>query len=256
MSTYSLERYRSFLRALKDRGSTFASFLDEPSETAVYLRHDVDFSLEFAHRLAVVNREEGVSATYFVLLRSHAYNLASDHSQAVLAKLRELGQRVGFHYSDLGSDGTVPLRDCVANDHRIASQLVAGLEQVWCAHSPSPTLLRACLELDTPGLVNASGERFMRGMTYYSDANMRYSPTTWLALAQRLEGPAHILIHPVYWIGAREGVVANLAEALGAVTRDAIREFELNARWADTFRGSVPAAVHALPAAIAEESTG
>jgi hypothetical protein len=49
-----------------------------------------------AVELARINAELGAMGTFFVLLRGHAYNPASQASQERLAELLSLGQRLAF----------------------------------------------------------------------------------------------------------------------------------------------------------------
>jgi hypothetical protein len=257
MSAYSLETYRQLLAVLKERDAHFAEFTDAaPRPKTVYLRHDVDFSLDLAARIAEINHDEGVGATFFVLLRGHAYNLASRRSVELVERLQSLGQRVGFHYSHghIHDDNDTELAQHVSDDFRITAELVPDLEPVWCVHTPSPTLLRRCLELDVPGLINAQAAAFVRDMPYYSDANMRYSASTWLSLAAKIERPAQLLLHPVYWAAAQPDVLSNLAVAAASSAREALYEFELNNRWRDRFDGTAPVAIGRLANDLAAEA--
>ena len=47
--------------------------------------------------MAELEAARGVSATYFLMTRSVFYNLASAEGERVIARLRELGHRVGLH---------------------------------------------------------------------------------------------------------------------------------------------------------------
>ena len=61
------------------------------------LRHDVDLSLDAALRMAEVEAAAGAQATYFLMTGSVFYNLASHEGERAIARLRELGHRVGLH---------------------------------------------------------------------------------------------------------------------------------------------------------------
>ena len=72
-------------------------FDHEPQAGEIFLRHDVDLSLAAAVQMAELEAARGVSATYFLMTRSVFYNLASREGERALARLRELGHRVGLH---------------------------------------------------------------------------------------------------------------------------------------------------------------
>ena len=94
---FDLAHYRELLEAAKAGGYRFAFFDREPEAGDLLLRHDVDLSLEAAIRLAELEAELGVRATYLLLKRSEFYNLAAPSGEAAIARLRELGHRVGLH---------------------------------------------------------------------------------------------------------------------------------------------------------------
>jgi hypothetical protein len=245
VSGYRPERYRELLREIGSRSYASAGFLEEPAARVptLYLRHDVDFSLEFAVELARLNAEAGVRATFFVLLRSHAYNLASRRSRELVAELLSLGQRLGFHHWTL-DDTAESFAAGARRDFGIAKELVPELEPVFAIHTPTPTSQRLCLEAEVPGLVNASSARFLRGMAYYSDSNLRHSFASWLGIVRRAESPLHLLLHPVNWVAGGTSVVENLAASLAAVVREGEQEVRLNGIWQRALPDGLPPAVY------------
>jgi hypothetical protein len=95
--SFDLAHYRQLLEAAKDGGYRFAPFGDGPERGALFLRHDVDLSLDAALRMAEVEADLGAVATYFLMTESVFYNLASVEGAAAIRRLRELGHRVGLH---------------------------------------------------------------------------------------------------------------------------------------------------------------
>jgi len=94
---FDLDHYAELLDAAKTGGYRFAFFDREPAPGDLLLRHDVDLSLEAALRLAELETEAGAQATYFLMTQSVFYNLGSPEGERALARLRELGHRVGLH---------------------------------------------------------------------------------------------------------------------------------------------------------------
>src|SRR6185312_5252475 len=74
---FSLEHYREILRAAAEGGYRSAFFRSPPTARDLFLRHDVDLSIEAALEMAEVEAEEGVATTYLLMTRSVFYNLAS-----------------------------------------------------------------------------------------------------------------------------------------------------------------------------------
>jgi len=94
---FTLEHYRELLAGAGAGGYRFASFETPPSPGDLLLRHDVDLSLHAALRMAELEADAGATATYFLMTESVFYNLDSTEGVAALARLRELGHRVGLH---------------------------------------------------------------------------------------------------------------------------------------------------------------
>ena len=64
----------------------------------ILLRHDIDFSLDFALKLAEAEAKHGLKSTYFVLLHSPFYNAISKSNLSSIIKISKLGHEIGLHY--------------------------------------------------------------------------------------------------------------------------------------------------------------
>jgi hypothetical protein len=175
---FDLDHYGALLEAAKAGGYRFAFFDREPESGDLLLRHDVDLSLDAAIRLAELEADAGAEATYFLMTRSVFYNLASDEGERVLARLRELGHRVGLH-------AVHPHLDL---DERF--------EPVLAWHNPDPDFMRA----PVAGAVNVMQEPWFDPDHYRSDSNQRWRngcPHEELAAGQ-FEW-LQLLTHPEIW---------------------------------------------------------
>ena len=88
---------RELLDAARAGGYRFAHFDRPPEPGDLLLRHDVDLSLDAALRLGELEARARRAATYFLMTESVFYNLASNEGTRAIARLRELGHRVGLH---------------------------------------------------------------------------------------------------------------------------------------------------------------
>ena len=89
--------YRELLAAARTGGYEWATFDHRPRSGDVFLRHDVDLSLEAALEVARLEHELGVRATYFLMSESVFYNLDSKVGRAAERQLRQWGHAVGLH---------------------------------------------------------------------------------------------------------------------------------------------------------------
>ncbi len=149
---FDLEHYRELLQAAKAGGYRWASFDAEPREGDLFLRHDVDLSLDAALRLAELEAVEGAAATYFLLTESVFYNLASSEGSAAIERLRELGHRVGLH--------------AVWPNARLDGRF----DPVVAWHNPDPEYMSAPVE----GAVNVMQAPWFAPETYRSDSNQQW----------------------------------------------------------------------------------
>ena len=94
---FSLSHYRALLDAATRGGYRFAGFDHTPAPGDLIIRHDVDLSLAAAVAMAEVEAAAEASSTWLLMTRSAFYNLASPDGERALARLQELGGRIGHH---------------------------------------------------------------------------------------------------------------------------------------------------------------
>ena len=95
--SFDLGHYAEILGAAKSGGYRFATFGEPPSRGDVFLRHDIDLSLDAALRMAELEAEMGVQTTYLLMTESVFYNLGSQEGADAIERLRGLGHAVGLH---------------------------------------------------------------------------------------------------------------------------------------------------------------
>ena len=176
---FDLAHYRELLDAARAGGYRWAVFDHEPQPGDLFLRHDVDLTLEAALELAHLEAERGVQATYFLMTESVFYNLGSALGRETLRELRELGHAVGLH----------AVHPRAERDDRFDAVLA------W--HNPEPEYVHDPVE----GVVNVMQPPWFTKGKYRSDSNqhwregcpheeLRAGVFEWLQL----------LVHPEIWV--------------------------------------------------------
>jgi len=184
---FDLEHYAEILEAGKVGGYRFAFFADGPERGDIYLRHDIDLSLDAALRMAELEAEHDVSATYLLMTKSVFYNLASSEGVDAIARLRELGHAVGLHavYPDVELDDR--------------------FDPVVSWHNPDPEKMSTPI----PGALNVYAEPYFDRPSYRSDSNQHWRSG---CPHEELRGGGfpwlQILVHPEIW--AYEGATMGL----------------------------------------------
>jgi hypothetical protein len=176
------------------------------------LRHDVDFSLEYAVAMADLEAQLGVRSTYFVLLYNDYYNPMSPDGRSMLRKLMELGHEVGLHWdSSVYAFEPGSMRDHFRRDLATLGELVGRPIASASQHIPADSPL-----LDVSTLVpnEAYSEAIRRRFAYVSDSAMKWRDTTPYDLIER-SVEIQFLAHPLWWFAAgttREEKLRNIPE--------------------------------------------
>jgi dTDP-4-amino-4,6-dideoxygalactose transaminase len=199
--------YRLLLREFQEAGYEFVEFGAAASlvgrrKPFVLLRHDIDMDLQRAARMAAIEAQMGIRASYFFLLRTEHYNvLSKDGSDCVNAILR-LGHHLGLHFDCAAYPEAAAPDQIATHIHREASVLGSwfGREiSVVSFHRPSPQVLQGSPALSVP-LLHTYMKQFVEEIHYCSDSRgaFRYGyPTD--SSAFRSTQPMQLLIHPIWW---------------------------------------------------------
>ncbi len=177
--SWDLADYGHLLDAVAEGGYRHAWFGDDPEPGVIFVRHDVDLSLDAALQMARFEAERDVATTYLLMTESLFYNLASQEGRETIAELRELGHRVGLH----------AVYPNVELDDRF--------EPVVAWHNPEPAYMTDPI----PGVVNCMSEPYFTPQTYRSDSNQHWRMGD---PRQELRSGAfpwlQLLIHPAIWV--------------------------------------------------------
>ncbi|MBV8480177.1 MAG: hypothetical protein JOY72_07715 [Actinobacteria bacterium] len=174
---FDLRHYRELIEAAG--AYTWATFDREPRAGDLFLRHDVDLSLDAALVMARLESELGARATYLLMPESRFYNLGSHDGRDAIAELRHLGHPVGLHaaYPNM--------------------QLDDRFDPVIAWHNPDPDHMSK----PVAGAVNVMAPPWFAKGHYRSDSNQHWRegcPHDELA-AGSFEW-LQLLIHPEIWV--------------------------------------------------------
>jgi hypothetical protein len=199
---FDLREYERLLQAAARGGYRWATFDREPQQRDLFLRHDVDLSLEAALRMAELEAGVGARSTYFLMTQSVFYNLGSSEGRRALNRLRELGHAVGLHavWPNLELDDR--------------------FDPVVAWHNPDPDYMTEPVN----GVVNAMQRPFFDPERYRSDSNQQWRhgcPHD--ELRERRFEWLQLLIHPEIWVYPGE-TMGETMEAMLDAERDRRRE--------------------------------
>jgi hypothetical protein len=198
---FTRENYRRLLRLAK-QNYVFRSYTDfARDERFIIWRHDVDFSMHSARKLAQIEAEESVRATYFLYLHSEFYNLLEREITDCVWAILALGHRIGLHFDShyYGINSEAQFAPLLRREKRILEEFFEQEIKVFSIHIPTPFTLR-CRQWQYAGLINTNADYFQTQVGYCSDSNgywrfRRLEDVLQQATDERLQ----VLTHPEMW---------------------------------------------------------
>lgn len=198
---FTTEKYRELVRTAKEN-YIFRNYTNfDKSEKFVLWRHDIDFSVHRAHRLAQIESEEGVNSTFFIHLHSEWYNTFEKEIFDLLIKIKNLGHELGLHFDThfYGISNEEELGEKIQFEKDILDKLLGLDIKVFSFHNTTPFTMN-CKEEKYGGLINTYADYFQSEVTYCSDSNGYWRYSRLSDLLSSAEAPRlHILTHPEWW---------------------------------------------------------
>jgi hypothetical protein len=204
-----------------DQGYVFTDYLNWNSvEKSVILRHDVDISLPKAVEMSEQEKDicNGGKATYFVLLSTEFYNLASLQSRRHVHRIIANGGQIGLHFDETQYEISTKeeMVHFVMHEIELLSKILDYPIKTVSMHRPSQMFLQSDMEF--PGICNSYANCFFKDMKYVSDSRRRWREDVDSIVAEGQYKRINLLTHPVWYNHQEE---ADIREALLRTMRNA-----------------------------------
>lgn len=203
---FTYEAYLNLVDRLKKKNYAFANYHNyRQYDRCVVLRHDIDYDISKAVKLAEIEQMGGVVSTYFMLLTSDFYNIFSKESLKGIQKIIDCGHEIGLHfdevrYSEQNND-LVSVSRYIKTEAEILGQAINRKIDVVSMHRPSKGLLESDLEI--PGLINTYNYMFFREFKYLSDSRRRWREPIEEIVDSNQYNRIHLLTH-AFWYNDEE----------------------------------------------------
>lgn len=195
---FSLKHYINALNDCKDKYS-IGPIRDYTKLRArdqyILLRHDVDFSLDYALRMAEIEAKNNLGSTYLILLHSQHYNALSEKNSSIIKKIVDLGHDIGLHYDTrfLGDENII---DEIKNEVKILENITKTKIISLAQHDVTITgKIQAELSKD---FIDARQEDIAKNTTYISDSVQNWRNGCMCTYVNK-EKKIQILTHPIWW---------------------------------------------------------
>ena len=224
---FTYKAYSKLLELLRAHHYSFCNYQNyRDFDRCVIMRHDIDYNIEQAVRLAQAEADFGIQSTYFVLLSSDFYNPASISSYKALHSIVDLGHNIGLHF-----DETVYNYDhrsmeyYISKEARILSELLEVEINSFSLHRPNAVTLET--ELEIPGFVNSYSKEFFQNFKYVSDSRRRWREPVEEIIQSEAYRRLHILTH-AFWYHQEErslkGTISDFIKVAGEDRRTYLSE--------------------------------
>ena len=223
---YSLESYKAILEALVPNACGNFTY---PPEAGILLRHDVDYCLFTAAKLAEVNHAHSVTATFFILVSSPLYNIFSAEDCRSLRQIVNNGQNIGMHYHH--TDGPLNV-DRLEREFSALRLVVPEAQRVVAWHNPEGELEELNRQANQAGFISTYENKFFGPDHYMSDSNMRRNSDEIILSIQQTRGQLlQVLLHPLIWLSGQTAMIPMLRAMLKSKEHRINEVFMENSVW-------------------------
>jgi len=165
----------------------------------LFVRHDVDMSLQKAVQMAEIEANLKIKATYYILFSSPFYNALSKNSLAKMQMIKDMGMGIGIHFDAAVKEmPVVDMRDEILVQAGLLEHHLGPLEGMSCTFhrtfmgkSPNNRLISMLNSVDI------YSPDYDRSFHYISDSghNWREDPIE----AMMKYAKIHINVHPEWY---------------------------------------------------------
>lgn len=205
---FSFRHYEEIIQLAKQKYdfflfSNYLSKRDNRERPRLYLRHDVDLSLEKALAMAKVDKNNDVISTFFIRFDSLYYNVFTPEFRSIIQEILSFGHQVGVHFDDQ-SNRVANNLDFDKSIDKIKIQIgllseYFNIQPVVSFHRPGDVWFGK--DLFTYGLISTYSDVFFNKTKYLSDSRGAWKEgCVCKYLQQNNSGrDLQILTHPIWW---------------------------------------------------------
>lgn len=199
---FSFAEYREILKKYKPVNCDFTEI--DNRDSFALIRHDVEFNVERAMKLAEIDSECGVVSSFLFQVRSNAYNLMSSINAARILRIRRLGLKIGLHFHV----GELQENDWASLERELLGQasifeLATGITVDRFSYHRPPKWVLENRDDRFAGLINVYGKSYFEYIPHPSDikyiADSRHRYDYGHPLSDFDFKRFQILLHPDEW---------------------------------------------------------
>lgn len=232
IANFSYFEYQEILNHYKNIIIDFKN-IEENSKSFCILRHDVEFSLERALKIAQIDKDNGIKSSFFVQVLNNAYNPLSVISTQIIKEIESYGHYVGLHFyvSHIEQGDLKSLKSELNRQVRLLQESVEAKVDRFSYHRP-PSWVLSIDTLQFSSLINAYSAPYFElingGMPvkvkYIADSNHQWKYGHPLEINDYK--CFQLLIHPDEWSEKGGSEFENFAELINEAKNQTIENID------------------------------
>lgn len=211
MQDFSYEKYRYIIQQIKQQYAICGSELvvSAPEQSSAFLRHDVDFSLEYSKIMALIEAEEKVKATYYIMLCSPFYDFRQKHNLNIIHDIYDMGHQIGLHYdseylNDLPPTNHERFLETLLEQKQYLEKTTGLAINTFSLHNPTYLLEKTFNQIKNNRyyyeMTNVYYKFLNNNIKYNSDSNGYWRYESIDEVIDPVLFPyLHLLLHPFWW---------------------------------------------------------
>tara|TARA_R110001583_G_scaffold3112_2_gene20562 strand:+ start:842 stop:1612 length:771 start_codon:yes stop_codon:yes gene_type:complete len=165
---------------------SFNDVIDNNLEKYCVIRHDVEYSMDRALKLAQLEYELKIKSTYCIQVRNNIYNAISDKNIEIAKQINDLGHEIALHQDPPAGFGDYRLKGYLLQDMKTLSMYYDLPIKIFSYHRPKPEYLQKYFTVEDK--INTNGNKFFHyiggdsgivkpeelNVTYLADSNHKW----------------------------------------------------------------------------------
>lgn len=212
---FSITNYQNLLISFLDCNYNFSTeWLLTNKKNTLYLRHDVDFSVDYAFKIAKLEKKLGIKSTYFFLLTSNMYNPLSYVNQEAINEIADMGHKISIHFDPTAHNSL----DSFVYEKAIFEDIFKVEIDIVSIHRPGRFLEDNNIKIFNTA--HTYQDKFFKDSVYISDSQMKDPSDKIESYLSNPNKPLHLLLHPIWWVNSSLDATTKLN-----IWRDEFKDF-------------------------------
>jgi len=196
-SFFTYENYRQILTEIKAKYSihTFSSY---NGGSGVIIRHDLDLGLKPAYKMMKIEKECGLTSTFFIMTTCQTYNPLSLYNRDMIKKISDNGFEIGLHFNPQVYDNqsSLFLQEMIKREVQILEGIIGKEIKSISMHNPSVYGDFVTVK----EYISAYDEPFFNPEYYFSDSCMDFRGKNIFDILKKAENNlVQLLFHPLHF---------------------------------------------------------